>query len=198
MTRAEYMLRFTQKLGNLPDGRKQEIIEDIMAHFAEGAEAGIGEETLAEGLGQPETLAKEYRATFATEVAKKKPSVGNVLRAVWAGIGMGMLNLIFVLPIVLVIFAVWLSLLITAVAMGISGALAAVLTLVHIIIPLSFVAVAYPALTVFAGIAIAALGALLFIGVLYAGRFLGKAIVRYVQANIEIIAGRRKQNAQGN
>ncbi len=196
MTRADYMLRFTEKLGGLPHERKQEIVEDILAHFTDGAAAGISEETLAQGLGQPEILAREYRATFATEAARDKPSMGNVMRAVWAGIGMGMLNLIFVLPLGTAVFAVWLSLLISGVAMGLAGILSSLLTLINMVVPLAFVAIAYPLATVFGGIAIAALGALLFIGILYAGRSMGKALVRYIQANLQIISGRRKQHAQ--
>ncbi len=195
MTKAEYMMWFTDRLKKIPDDRRQEIIEDIMAHFTDGASEGIPEETLSEGLGPPETLAKEYRAIYATEQASAKPSIANVMRVVWAGIGMGMLNLIFVLPFAAAIFAVWLTLIMSGVAMAIVGAIAMLISLINLIIPLSFAYIPYPVGTIFVCLMTASLGALLFIGSLYMGRALAKYVTRYVEANIEIISGRRKKNA---
>ena len=194
MTRAEYMVRLGDKLGNLPEGRRREIVEEILAHFNDGGSEGISDEALADGLGQPELLAKEYRAAYASEQASIKPSIGNVMRVVWAGIGMGMLNLIFVLPIVAALFAVWISLVVCGAVMAIAGVLGAILAAINLMIPIAFVA--YPAASIFACLAAAALGGLLLIGSLYMGKAMGKFIAGYVRANMEIISGRRKQNAQ--
>ncbi len=196
MTRAEYMIRLTDKLSNLPEVRRREIVEEILAHFNDGGSEGVSDEELAEGLGSPEQLAKDYRAAYASEQASIKPSIGNVMRVVWAGIGMGMLNLIFVLPIAAVLFAVWLSLVVTGGAMAVAGALSMILAIISMIIPIAFAAVAYPVATIFACIMIASLGGLILIGSLRLGGALGKFIARYVRTNIEIISGRRKQNAQ--
>lgn len=194
MTQAEYMLLFADRLGRMPMERKQEILEDILAHFRDGAEQGIPEDKLAEGLGDPEALAREYRATFAAEQAHKKPTVHNVWRVIFAGIGMGMLNLIFAVPIGAAVFAVWVSLLVSGGAMALAGVAAAILSLVDLIVPLSFVVVGYPVGMIFAGISIAALGGLLVIGTVYMGRWLGRVTVRYVKTNVDIIIGRRKEH----
>ncbi len=196
MTRAEYMVRLVDKLGNLPEVRRREIVEEILAHFNDGGSEGVSEEELAEGLGPPEVLAKEYRAAYASEQASVRPTVGNVMRVVWAGMGMGMLNLIFVLPVVAVLFAVWISLAATGGAMALAGALAAILSIVSMIIPIAFVVNAYPIAAIFACLMIASLGGLILIGSLRLGGAMGKFIARYVRTNIEIISGRRKQNAQ--
>ncbi len=196
MTRAEYMIRLTDKLGNLPEGRRREIVEEILAHFNDGGSEGISDEALAEGLGSPELLAKEYRAAYASEQASIKPSIGNVMRVVWAGIGMGMLNLIFVIPIAAVLFAVWISLVATGGAMALAGTLSAILSAVSLIIPIPFIAVGYPLAAVFACLMIASLGGLILIGSLRLGGAWGKFTAKYVRTNIEIISGRRKQNAQ--
>lgn len=194
MTQAEYMAVFTGRLGSLPIQRKQEIIEDILDHFREGAQEGVPEETLAERLGEPEMLAKEYCAQFATESASKKPSVSNIWRVIFAGIGMGMLNLVITLPIAASAFAVWISLLVTGGALILSGALVFVVTIVDLIIPLPFAAIAYPVAGIFGGLSITALGGLLLISMLYSGRWLGRVTSKYVGTNVDIIIGRRKQN----
>ncbi len=196
MTRAEYMIRLTDKLSSMPEVRRREIVEEILAHFNDGGSEGISDEALAEGLGSPELLAKEYRAAYASEQASIKPSIGNVMRVVWAGMGMGMLNLIFVLPIVAIVFAVWLSLVVMGGAMALAGALAAILAIISIIIPIAFVYIAYPVISIFACVMIASLGGLILIGSLRLGGAMGKFIARYVRTNIEIISGKRKQNAQ--
>ncbi len=196
MTRAEYMIRLADKLHNLPEIRRREIVEEILAHFNDGGSEGISDEALAEGLGPPEILAKEYRAAYASEQASVKPSIGNVMRVVWAGIGMGMLNLIFVLPIVAALFAVWLSLVITGGAMALVGALTAILSIVSIIFPMALISIVYPIASVFVCLMVASLGGLLLIGSLRLGGAWGKFIARYVCTNIEIISGKRKQNAE--
>ncbi len=196
MTRAEYMIRLTDKLHNLPEARRREIVEEILAHFNDGGSEGISDEALAEGLGPPELLAKDYRAAYASEQASIKPTIGNVMRVVWAGLGMGMLNLIFVLPIVAVLFAVWIALVCMGGAMALAGALAAVLAIVSLIIPIAFAYIAYPVMSIFAFIMIAALGGLILIGSIYLGKAMGKALARYVRTNMEIISGKRKQNAK--
>lgn len=195
MTQAEYMLIFADKLGNLPMERKEEILQDILAHFREGAKEGIPEGELAEGLGNPETLAKEYRATFATERAQESPSVHNVGRLIFAGIGMGMLNLLFALPIGAAVFVVWVSLLASGGVMVLSGVAATALSLVGLFVPLPFAYNPYPAAMVFAGLCIASLGGLLLIGTVAMGRWLGRLTTRYVKTNVDIIIGRRKEHA---
>ncbi len=195
MNRAEYMVRLGDKLGNLPEMRRREIVEEILAHFNDGGSEGISEETLAEGLGPPEVLAKEYRAAYASEQASVKPSIGNVMRVVWAGMGMGMLNLIFVLPIVAIVFAVWISLVVMGGAMALAGALSAIFAIISVIIPIAFAYVPYPILAFFACLMIASLGGLILIGSLRLGGAMGRFIARYVRTNIEIISGKRKQNA---
>jgi len=194
MTQAEYMAVFTNRLGKMPMQRRQEIIEDILSHFREGAEEGVPEETLADGLGAPDVLAREYSAQFATERATVKPSPSNVWRVIFAGIGMGMLNLMFMLPIAAVIFSLWISLLVTGGALVLSGLAVFFVVLVDLIAHLPFALIVYPTVSIFGGLCIASLGGLMIIGMLYLGRWLGRITAKYVAANVDIIIGRRKQN----
>jgi uncharacterized membrane protein len=66
--------------------------------IVEGEKAGIPE-VLAEGLGAPEALARAYVIEFETERAPRdKTTFGNVMRMIWAALGVGLLNVIFALP----------------------------------------------------------------------------------------------------
>jgi len=196
MTQVQYMANLHHALKPLPEQRREEILEDIRLHFSEGLEQGVDEETLAEGLGDMNAMVREYRALYATERAQQNPSVGNYLRAIWAGIGMGLLNLIFVLPIAAAIFAVWIGLLVAGVSMALGGALAALITLLDMVFPMNFVLVLNPWINVFGGIALCCMGSLISIGMIVFGRWLGKGLISYIQVNIDIIAGRRKNREQ--
>ena len=195
MTQLEYTRRLEKNLKGIPAARKAEILEDIQAHFEEGAQAGMSEDALCASLGDAAVLAKEYRATVAMERAEQKSSAGNVMRAIWAGIGMGMLNLIFVLPIAAALFAVWIALAASSIAMALTGFVTTLASLVNAVVPLPIVEIPNTWFGVFAGLAVCALGLLLGIGMVYASRALGSVVVKYIKANVEIIAGRRKENA---
>ncbi|MDR1599216.1 MAG: DUF4097 family beta strand repeat-containing protein [Oscillospiraceae bacterium] len=67
MTRDSYVMRLHSQLGQLPSDRRKEVLEDINRHFIEGAQEGMSEEALAERLGDPETLAREYIEAFGGE-----------------------------------------------------------------------------------------------------------------------------------
>lgn len=196
MTQIEYMQRLEGQLSALPAHRREEILADIQSHFHEGTQSGLEESALAEGLGPPESLGKEFRALYATEQAKDHPSGRNLFRAVLAGIGMGMVNLIFVFPFAAAGFAVWLSLLLSGFAMGLGGIAGALGSLVKAIYPaMPLIHIPYPWPMLFASLAMAALGGLLIIGMILAGRALGKAIARYIQANLDIVLERKRQHA---
>ena len=60
MDKKEYLGRLAQGLGGIKGAG--DILSEIEGHFADGAAKGRSEEEIAEGLGRPETLAREYRA----------------------------------------------------------------------------------------------------------------------------------------
>ena len=194
MTQADYMKRLEKNIQKLPPARRQEILDDIRAHFTEGVASGKEEAALCESLGPPELLAREYRSIHAAERAKDDFSAGNVFRANWAGFGMLLLNVIFVVPIAAGVFAVWVSLAAAGIAMAVAGFFSMFAVwfggaIVTIVVP-----VAYPIAGFFAALLVCALGLLLCIGMFYAGRALLRVTKQYLQANLTIITGRRKSN----
>lgn len=195
MTQAEYMKRLEKSIRKLPPARRQEIMDDIRAHFLEGIEAGQTEEALCDGLGPPELLAREYRSIYAAEQAKDEFSAGNVFRAIWAGVGMTLLNLIFVVPLAAGVLAVWVALAVSGIAMAVAGFFSMFAVLLGSSL-VSFIPVAsYPMIVgFFACLLVCALGALLCVGMFYAGRMLLRFAKSYVQANLTIITGRRRGN----
>jgi uncharacterized membrane protein len=196
MTQEVYLKRLRASLKKMPADRANEICEDIRLHFTEAVQAGESPEAISEALGEPETLAKEYRATEAAQTAYRHSTVGNAMRAVWAGIGLGMLNLMIVLPIVASLFACWVGFMASGISMAVSGAVAVLVILLNFLVPLSFVFVEYPLFFLFACIAICGLGILLSIGMVYAGKWMLRVLIGYVKGNIDIIVGRRQAHGE--
>lgn len=195
MTHSQYMQQFSAKLSKLPQSLKQEILEDINSHFEEGTEAGISEETLAERLGAPESLAREYLASYAREQAEARPTFGNMVQFIWASIGVGLFYLILVLPIVLIYTMVWIALIFSAGMLILAGVLIPLFIIVNAISPLASVSVGYPMFTFFVTIALGALGGLLWIFLIRIGKVHGRWLVRVVKKQTDKVKRRRNINA---
>lgn len=130
MTRKDYMTTLSQKLRRLPN---EDYIK-AMAYFEEYFDdAGLENEQQAiEDLGSPATAANELIMNLAVKNTQEPPkTVKSGLSAVWIGI-LGVcaapiaLPLALTIPILIfslmiVVFALVLSFLITAVALGASG-----------------------------------------------------------------------------
>lgn len=195
MTRAEYMKRLEAGLSGLPPERLREVLDDIDAHFDEGMVAEYTEETLAEGLGTPEVLAREFKAEYAVDRAQEKPSFGNYMRVFWAAIGMGLLYLLVIIPVVAVLAALWLSLLAVGIALSAVGIVVPLLVLSNFFIPWSFVEVVYPWFTLAAAVALGSLGGLICIYTVRAGMAMGRRFAQGIQRQIDKMKGRRVLNA---
>ncbi|MDL2234221.1 DUF1700 domain-containing protein [Ruminococcaceae bacterium OttesenSCG-928-L11] len=68
VTQHEFLSRLLAGIASLPSQRIQEIEDDIRRHFDEGRENGEGEQALAEKLGDPEALAKEYTILYLEDM----------------------------------------------------------------------------------------------------------------------------------
>src|SRR5690625_2679306 len=88
-------------------------MHDFEEHFAFGIEEGKTEEEIAASLGSPNKIAKELLAAYHLEKVETTGTTGNMIRAVWAVIGLGFFNLVIVLgpfiALAAVVFAGWTS-----------------------------------------------------------------------------------------
>lgn len=175
MTQAQYIQQLEANLSALPQSRRDEILADIRAHFAEGVEAGIPENDLAEGLGEPRALAAEYVTLYSGNPPKKgRSGAATVLGA----IGLGFLYLVLVLPLTLTAVSLWAALVITAAALILAGIAVPVLVILEAILPYGFywLSVDYPMFVFFAGITVGSLGGILLILILRLGRGCGHVL----------------------
>jgi uncharacterized membrane protein len=123
MTRQMFMNRLRNGLSGLPPKTVDEIAADYESHFADGAAAGRSEAEVAEALGDPDRLARELRAEAGLKrwEAERNPSAA--ASAVFAVLGLGAIDVLVLLPILLPIAGVLLAMLMTAVALFTAGAI---------------------------------------------------------------------------
>mgnify|MGYP001546519754 CR=1 FL=1 len=101
MTRQAFLARLREGLRGLPASVQADIVADYETHFTEGAAAGRSEEEVAAALGDPGRLARELRAERGLQrwEEERTPSAGAA--AVFAVLGLGAIDILFLLPILM-------------------------------------------------------------------------------------------------
>jgi uncharacterized membrane protein len=95
------MAQLKMGLRGLPPQAEAEILADYETHFADGLAAGRSEEDVAERLGDPLRLARELRAEAVLRRWEGDRSPSGAAAAVFAVLGLGALDILIMLPIIL-------------------------------------------------------------------------------------------------
>jgi uncharacterized membrane protein len=122
MNRARFCSTLRENLNGIPAGTADEIIEDYAAHFSEGVAAGRSEEEISAALGDPVRLAKELRVERGLQRWEKRRTPANAVTAIIALMGMGAIDIIFLLPFLLTLTAMLGTLYLASVGVFIGGA----------------------------------------------------------------------------
>lgn len=101
MTRTEFMQRLKKALDGLPATAITEITTDYQAHFDDAAAEGRSEAEVCEALGDPERLARELKAEIGLKRWEDTKTPGAALTAVFAVLGLGALDILVLLPILM-------------------------------------------------------------------------------------------------
>lgn len=197
MNKEKFLKILTKNLKGLPKDEILDIRADFEEHFNIGMNKNRSEQDLAESLGDPRNLARQLKAFSYLKKAEETASAANISRAVFASLGLGFFNLLFILPPFLVIAAVVLSLFAAAIAIAASGIAGFFASMFYPLFSQYLTFAFNPAVGIFGFLGIAALGILFFIGVVFISRALYRQLVRYLKFNLGIIkGGRRKDEIQ--
>ncbi|CAG5086206.1 Putative uncharacterized protein [Thermobacillus xylanilyticus] len=97
MTKAEYLAELEKRLGDLSADERAELLADYEAHFEHGRASGRSDEEIAERLGPPQLVAREIQYQLSVDEARANPTVRRIARAVFAGVGLGLMNVLMLL-----------------------------------------------------------------------------------------------------
>lgn len=101
MSRQVFMSKLRAGLRDLPPKAREDILADYEAHFSEGQAAGRSEAEVASALGDPSRLARELRAEAGLKRWESERNPSAAASAVFAVLGLGAIDLLILLPIVL-------------------------------------------------------------------------------------------------
>jgi len=101
MTRQEFLTRLRNGLAGMPATAITDIVSDYETHFADGQAAGRSEEEVAAALGDPTRLARELRAEQGLKAWRETRNPSTAVTAVFAVLGLGALDFLFLFPILI-------------------------------------------------------------------------------------------------
>ena len=181
-----------EHLMGMDEETKKEILYDYEEHFSIGSSKGQSEEEIIKRLGDPKIIASQYRFEKAIKRAENKLTVSNVLKAILAGIGLSLFNLLFVLSFYVAVVASIFALTISFVATGIAGLAGMVQALLPFELswfhtPFGIETLGDRAITFIIGLGVVILSSLLFFLFIKLGKTVYKFTIKYLRANLEII-----------
>ena len=184
MNKPQFLEALDSALRPLSSAERLDILRDFEEHFNIGFEEGKSEEEIADALGSPQKIAKELLASYHIEKVETTATTGNVLRAVWAVIGLGFFNLIIVLgpfmALLGVIFAGWI--------VSITFIASPLLVVIGSII----FSGSFELFELFFSITLAGLGLFIAIGMFFVTRTLTSLFIRYLKFNAAFVKGGMK------
>ncbi len=196
MDRAQYLNILEKNLKSLKKEEKDDILQDFKEYFEIGIERGRTLQELMNSLGSPKILARQIMFESYVKQAEKSASAAHIGKAVFTSIGLSFFNLIFILPLFLIILGLLTSLFAVAVALSAAGVTGSIGSLFLPLISqyVTFNTSIHPAVMAFAFLGVGAFGIIFFIGDIFFSRFLFGLTARYLRFNLEIIRGRRQQD----
>jgi uncharacterized membrane protein len=122
MTRQEFIARLRAGLAGLPAQAQTDIAADYEAHFTEGAAAGRSEADIAAALGDPDRLARELRTEAGAKRWQAERNPEAAAAAVFAVLGLGAIDVLILLPILVGVVSVLCAFFIVAIVFFFIGA----------------------------------------------------------------------------
>jgi uncharacterized membrane protein len=117
MTRQDFIARLRAGLRGLAPPRVEELVADYETHFAEARAEGRDEAEVAAALGDPDRLARELQAEAGLRRWETERNPSAAASAVFAVLGLGAIDVLILLPILLSIGGTLFAFAIVAVAL---------------------------------------------------------------------------------
>ncbi|MBE3114576.1 MAG: DUF1700 domain-containing protein [Actinobacteria bacterium] len=190
MNKKDFMYKLSLYLGGIPEEDRQDVISDFEEHFKEGLSEGRTEEEIAGSLGDPKSLANQFKASILVSEAEKTTSAVNIIRAVFATLGLGFLNLVFILGPFIAIAVIPVALFAIAIAITAAGITTFFAAIFGPLFLQYFTVLINPAVAIFGSIGVTCFGILFFVGGIYLAKLLYRLFVRYIKFNLRIITGK--------
>lgn len=188
MKKLEFMNKLTTSLNanGLGQNEIDEILFDFEEHFRIGLEKGKTEEEICNSLGEPASLSKQYSAAALINKAGENTTLKNTFRAVFASLGLGFVNMVFVLGPFMGLVGILIGLFGASIGIAVGGMSLFVLAILSFYVTSIVIGINVFA-AIFIAIGIACSGILFFIGNCLIAKAFFKGTVAYLKFNLRII-----------
>lgn len=200
MNREEFLESLRNQLKNIPKEDIDEILQDYRDHITIGMENGRNEDELIKSLGDPKEIAKQMNANYLIKNAETKTSASNIFRALYATAGLGFFNLIFTLPLFIIILALLFVLFVVPLSLIFAGIVVIIVCVGNFMASDYFfknfdVAISAPEAVgaSLISIGLISLGLLILIAAYYASKAIFKLVLRYLKFNLNIIQNKEEK-----
>jgi uncharacterized membrane protein len=191
LNKIEFINKMKKELQGLPEQDKKELLYDYEEHFNIGIANGRDEDEIAQSLGNPKVIARELKANYHITKAESDGSIHNLFRAVFASVGLGFFNLVFVLGPFIGVAAVIFSFYVAGFAIGFSGIVTIIGGFVQIFNPGLLNMPSNVFITFLVGIGLIALGIAFLLTIQIITKQFIKLTIKYLNLNLSIIRKRR-------
>ncbi|MDM5282605.1 DUF1700 domain-containing protein [Peribacillus frigoritolerans] len=184
MNKEQFLKQLNASLTRLSLEEREDILQDYEEYFEIGMEEGKSEQEISKSLGNPKQISKELMATYHLGQVEQTTSAGNVMRAVWAVIGLGFFNLVIVLgpfiALIGVVIAGWVS--------AIAFILAPLGALFNLVLG------NFQLFDLFFALGLCGIGIFIAMGMFVATSALTKGFIRYLNFNASLVKGGLKND----
>jgi Predicted membrane protein len=194
MRKNDFMYTLENSLSSFPKEEREDIMYDYEEHFRIGKANGKTEEALILELGDPNTIANQYKSIepeeiYNTEFPSNEIPSKNIFSSITIAIMLIFFNLIFILGPFLGLVGVIIGLFASAAGVIVTGLGLALAPILQPLLP-HYISISdnIPLISLlFIGVGTIALGIIFFIGFCYASKFFFKLVYRYAKWNIKLI-----------
>ncbi len=199
MNKEEFLESLKSNLKNIPQGDVVEILRDYAEHISIGLNKGREETELLKSLGDPADIARQIKADYHIKKAETKISAANIFRAIYASAGMGILNLLFILPLFITLLLLLFLLFVIPFSFIMAGNMVLIACVASILMPDYFAEISGFVISLpeavgasFMSIGLASLGYLIWIGAYHITKFLYGLVLRYLKFNLRILKNKEE------
>jgi len=181
MDKNQYLSELEDLLKELAQEDRNELLYDYKEYFEDAKIEGKTDAEVLVELGSPKVVARELLAAFKISKAENQRSLGNMVNAVLASLGLGFFNSIFIIGPVVGIIGLFIGCCIMAIAFSLSP----------LVLFSGFFIDAYMNiwLTLFSSLVLCSLGVMLCLGLKEFGKLLYNVLIRYIKFNVNIVKG---------
>lgn len=188
MNKEKWIETLKNNLKGMSKDEIDEIILDYNEYFYDAMESGRSEEEIAEALGNPQKLAKQFKADSRIKQAQADMNLRNVLKAIFAIVTLSVFNIIVMIGPIMGILGLIFGSAVAGLGVlggGIIGFFAVLLFSSKAFIGLSFSLTLIIAILL--GLCLVSLGIVILIADFWFGKWVFAILVKYFRFNFDIV-----------